>query len=236
MSPELIAPQRFGFKNSRPRKPSDCYALGMVIYETISGNLPFHGHADLTVIMKVLEGEYPPRGTRFTKGLWEMLEQCWASQPNNRPSIEDVLWRLEISSILPEPPFSEMDAGVENDGDDWDSDNSSTGVPDEALASVYSVTFNAADSTQAHNRGTVGRYNGPLPQRIKKALLIGISYDHKKVGMVWGTIPTSIPNVRRIAAFLRGERSLPSTIPSYSCDSLIHSRAPRVYRYRYNDR
>ena len=60
MSPELIAPQRFGFKNSRPTKPSDCYALGMVIYETISGNLPFHEHTDLAVFAKVLEGERPP--------------------------------------------------------------------------------------------------------------------------------------------------------------------------------
>jgi len=90
MSPELIAPERFGFKSSRPTKASNCYALGMVIYETISGNLPFHKHTDLAVAMKVLEGEYPPRGMRFTKGLWRMLEQCWVSQPNNRPSIEDL--------------------------------------------------------------------------------------------------------------------------------------------------
>jgi len=79
MSPELIDPQRFGFKNNRPTKASDCYALGMVVYETISGNLPFHKYADITVAMKVLEGEHPPRGTRFTTGLWKTLEQCWAS-------------------------------------------------------------------------------------------------------------------------------------------------------------
>jgi len=42
MSPELIAPERFGFKISRPTRASDCYALGMVIYETVSGKLPFH--------------------------------------------------------------------------------------------------------------------------------------------------------------------------------------------------
>jgi len=128
MSPELIAPQRFGLNKSRPTKASDCYALGMVIYETISGNLPFHKHADLTVAMKVLEGEYPPRGTRFTRGLWKMLEQCWAPQPNDRPSIEVVCQSLEASSNLSEPPSPEVGAGVEDDSDGWDSENSSLGV------------------------------------------------------------------------------------------------------------
>ena len=60
MSPELIDPQRFGLENSRPTKSSDCYALGMVIYETISGHLPFHKDADMTVFVKVLNGKRPP--------------------------------------------------------------------------------------------------------------------------------------------------------------------------------
>ena len=36
MSPELLDPERFGMpesENNRPTKQSDCYALGMVIYE-----------------------------------------------------------------------------------------------------------------------------------------------------------------------------------------------------------
>jgi len=35
MSPELLDPPRFG-SNGRPTRESDCYALGMVIYE-VSG-------------------------------------------------------------------------------------------------------------------------------------------------------------------------------------------------------
>ena len=36
MSPELLYPERFGIPESegdRPTRQSDCYALGMVIYE-----------------------------------------------------------------------------------------------------------------------------------------------------------------------------------------------------------
>ena len=33
MSPELLDPDQFGIADHRPTKQSDCYALGMVVYE-----------------------------------------------------------------------------------------------------------------------------------------------------------------------------------------------------------
>ncbi|KAF9790630.1 kinase-like domain-containing protein [Thelephora terrestris] len=102
MSPELIYPEEFGFKNSRPTKSSDCYALGMVIYETISGNPPFYECTDSHVALKVVAGEHPPRGVMFTQTLWKILESCWASRPNDRPNIEDILRRLENHCEVPE--------------------------------------------------------------------------------------------------------------------------------------
>ena len=95
MGPELIAPQEFGLKTSRPTKPSDCYSLGMVVYETISGNMPFHEHTDLAVFLKVVRGERPCREAGFPESLWEKLEQCWKPHPDARPSVEDVLRCLE---------------------------------------------------------------------------------------------------------------------------------------------
>ncbi|KAF9789484.1 kinase-like domain-containing protein [Thelephora terrestris] len=118
MSPELIAPQKFGLETSQPTIPSDCYALGMVIYETISGHLPFHQHADLTVFVKVLEGEHPPREAEFTDRLWETLELCWIPEPNLRLDIEDVLRYLEKASQPLEPSYleiEEVDEGFESD-------------------------------------------------------------------------------------------------------------------------
>ena len=38
MSPELINPESCGLKKIRPTKESDCYALGMVVYEVLSGD------------------------------------------------------------------------------------------------------------------------------------------------------------------------------------------------------
>jgi len=148
MSPELISPERFGFENSRPTKASDCYALGMVIYETISGKLPFHRYTYPTVILKVLEGERPPRGAGFAGGLWKMLEQCWASRPKNRPSIEDVLHCLEMpSNLLEPPPPSAVDKG------DWDSESSSSDIQNRTswtTTTKGSTTMSSASGRRAN--------------------------------------------------------------------------------------
>ena len=81
MSPELLDPEPFGLKDGCPTKKSDCYALGMVIYEVLAGRPPFSEYKDTVVIRKVTEGERPgrPRGAQaawFTDGLWGMLELC----------------------------------------------------------------------------------------------------------------------------------------------------------------
>ena len=128
MSPELITPERFGLKDSRPTKPSDCYALGMVIYETISGNMPFHEDTDLSVFVKVMEGKRPHRVGRFAESLWQMLGQCWTPQPSDRPSINDVLQCLEMVSGLPEPLSPGLEEKPEGDGDGWDSGSDSSSV------------------------------------------------------------------------------------------------------------
>ena len=64
MSPELLLdPDRFG-PSPLPTKQSDCYALGMVILEVLSGEAPFKPYMDYVVLQKVLAGERPggPQG------------------------------------------------------------------------------------------------------------------------------------------------------------------------------
>ena len=137
MSPELIDPQRFGIENNRPTKCSDCYALGMVIYETISGHLPFHQHGDLTVFVKVLAGERPLRGAGFTGSMWRMLGLCWSSQPHSRPSIEDILQYLEGGLNLSEPPSPGV---VKESEADWVSTSDSSGLFSYFILSAISLS------------------------------------------------------------------------------------------------
>jgi serine/threonine protein kinase len=100
MSPELLYPEDFGLKDSRRTKRSDCYALGMVIYEVLSGRVPFSPHRSCTIAVRVSRGERPeqPQGAErewFANGVWEVLERCWMPKPNDRLRIRDVLQCLE---------------------------------------------------------------------------------------------------------------------------------------------
>jgi hypothetical protein len=101
MGPELLDPTRFGFEDSRPTKESDCYALGMVILEVLSGQDPFAHDSAIIVMGKVLNGERPerPKEAWFTNDIWGTLGQCWSSQPETRPTIGAVLQCLERVSL-----------------------------------------------------------------------------------------------------------------------------------------
>jgi len=138
MSPELIDPQRFGFANGCPTISSDFYALGMVVYEVISGHKPFHKLTrDVNASAKVLEGDHPPRDADFADILWEMLELCWMTRPSDRPNIEDVLQCLErVSELSRRPPSVDETTTTEEDVDDW---NSTTETSGKILHSILSL-------------------------------------------------------------------------------------------------
>ena len=110
MSPELLDPERFGFADSRPTMESDCYALGVVIYEVLSGQKPFAQCREPAVIRKVIDGERPerPQGAVcawFVDEIWGMVERCWESRPENRPDVGAVLQCLErVSERFRSPP------------------------------------------------------------------------------------------------------------------------------------
>ena len=124
-SPELIDPVRFGLRHSCPTEESDCYALGMVIYQVLSGRMPFFQVRPLEVMYHVVDGRYPGRpqgnvGKLFTDDIWEILELCWKHQPGDRISAKDVLLRLER---IPSP--LRLDGDIETDTCDQSDDASS---------------------------------------------------------------------------------------------------------------
>ena len=106
MSPELFDPE---IQNHRPTQYSDCYALGMVIYEVLSGHVPFRGFPNRVISWKVFRGDRPERpqgagGVWFTDEVWKVLQICWTHQAENRARIEDVLECLEEVSRSWIPP------------------------------------------------------------------------------------------------------------------------------------
>ena len=160
MSPELFYPEKFGLKNSSPTKHSDCYALGMVIYEVLSGRVPFSRHNMCAVVSKVSRGERPgrPRGVEgkwFTDGIWRILERCWTPQPNHRPRIEDILQYLEETSRCwtPVPPRVVADPPTTNPSPRSSSDPNTEGSTEDSETSSLSPVITSEISSFARPFG-----------------------------------------------------------------------------------
>ena len=121
MSPELLDPEGFNLDRSRPTRESDCYALGMLMYEVISEQAPFA--PSKVPVLKILRGDRPerPQGERealFTDDIWSVLELCWKPQPSERISARSALLRLGgiPSPAQPRSP----DSGGDTDMDSFD--------------------------------------------------------------------------------------------------------------------
>ncbi|CUA77044.1 Kelch repeat-containing protein 2 [Saccharomyces cerevisiae S288c] [Rhizoctonia solani] len=78
-------------------RASDIYALGMVIYETISGVIPYAEVNDAEVMLKLVKREVPsrpesylPSGVEHFDNFWTMLTKCWAYDPAERPTAKDI--------------------------------------------------------------------------------------------------------------------------------------------------
>ena len=124
MSPELMDPESYGLKKSYPTAKSDCYALGMVIYEILSERPPYDTVNSFAILRKVLAGERPNKpegeaGKRITDGIWEAVELCWKHEPGERPDAKTVLVAL---GGKPDQP--DASGGVVTDGETDDDDQS----------------------------------------------------------------------------------------------------------------
>lgn len=116
---------------------SDCYALGMLIWEVrglfispsgnprlplvlkiCTGRVPFdHIKRDLAVITCVLRGRRPKRptalvGSAMSDALWAVMERCWSADPKQRPPLSAILTTLDTpeGQTMLSPPTADMES------------------------------------------------------------------------------------------------------------------------------
>ena len=145
MSPELLDPTHSG-SDGRPTRESDCYALGMVIYEVsglyssrlslihpskiLTGLKPFHHMRAFSPVVAVLRGQRPERpldaeSLGFSDTLWGLVQLCWSESSSDRPSAVQLLDHLSTISPAWVPPLV-YPVRATDDSSNTESDSSSS--------------------------------------------------------------------------------------------------------------
>jgi len=131
-APELLDPPVFGFRSCRPSKESDCYSLGMTIYEVrfiyhipqqvvrphplkvLTGKAPFHDVGAGAIVMRIVRGIRPERprlshAIGFTDPVWAIVEECWKEYCPHRPDAPTVARCLATAAAqwTPTPPLDD---------------------------------------------------------------------------------------------------------------------------------
>ncbi|KIK94556.1 hypothetical protein PAXRUDRAFT_827874 [Paxillus rubicundulus Ve08.2h10] len=105
-APELFLEKEEGTPTSRfPSQETDIYSFGSIMFQVLTGKLPFHGIRRIAqIILLVSCGQRPSRelgcdGETIPDVLWDFTERCWQS-PSERPSSEEVVRFIESVSQL----------------------------------------------------------------------------------------------------------------------------------------
>lgn len=87
-APEVVA-------GSRAHPPADMYALGIVLFESLSGRSPFRGGTPSQVLTRHGNcAPVPPPGLPAL--LWPLIEACLAVRPADRPGAPEMAARLSV--------------------------------------------------------------------------------------------------------------------------------------------
>ena len=101
MSPEQCRGEKLGFS-------SDVYALGIVIYELFTGEVPFHGENMMATLFKQIEEPLPvdgPAGARLPRSLVPVLQKALAKTPAERfQSVAELYAALQEAQRQAKPP------------------------------------------------------------------------------------------------------------------------------------
>ncbi len=93
MAPELFTKKpEFTFK-------ADIYSVGMIFWEIVTGKIPWETTEPGVIMAFVMTGQReelpPPSDTPQLKSIAKLIEFCWKQNPEERPTINNVIETIE---------------------------------------------------------------------------------------------------------------------------------------------
>ena len=97
MAPETIKSNKYSIK-------TDVYSFGILMYEVVTDKTPYPAFkngelTDYAFKQKVVEENYRPIfKDPIKKSIKELIESCWSSDPNDRPTFEELFNKLSFNN------------------------------------------------------------------------------------------------------------------------------------------
>jgi len=99
-APEAISSNRFSIK-------SDVWSFGILLTELMTfGRIPYHDMDNQQVIRQIERGYRMPCPEGCPQDLYEIMCECWHSDPSSRPTFDALKWRLEYLFTFDNRKFS----------------------------------------------------------------------------------------------------------------------------------
>ncbi|WP_229069744.1 serine/threonine-protein kinase [Actinoplanes sp. DH11] len=121
-TPHYMAPE--AFHGATPSPATDVYALGVLLYELVTGMPPYRSDS-IPELMRLHVEADPERRPGIPDPLWRIIKMCLAGKPRQRPSAADLVTDLTFlarnladTPALPRPGGPAAGAAVPSDGDD----------------------------------------------------------------------------------------------------------------------
>lgn len=92
-----MAPERFS-KDNTPIKANDIWSLGAMVYEMLTGDVPFSSGTQIEGgILQKTGAEIPDLPASFSPELNQMIQMCLEEDPGNRPTAEQIVDYAQIA-------------------------------------------------------------------------------------------------------------------------------------------
>ncbi|XP_013372154.1 PREDICTED: proto-oncogene tyrosine-protein kinase ROS isoform X1 [Chinchilla lanigera] len=127
---------------------SDVWSFGILIWEILTlGHQPYPAHSNLDVLNYVQAGGRLQPPTNCPDDLWNLMAQCWAQEPDQRPTFHKIQDQLQLFRNFPLNNISqcrgEANASeIVNEGFEDDNDNRSSLNADGVTPIAFMVTRN----------------------------------------------------------------------------------------------
>ncbi|KAK8897116.1 hypothetical protein M9Y10_015050 [Tritrichomonas musculus] len=100
-TPVIMAPEFFEDpQETKDKLELDIYAYGITIYHLISGLEPFASYSLMSLMKAVSNEERPPIPDYVAPHWKELIENCWAQNPTDRPPFTDICDVLESDQFV----------------------------------------------------------------------------------------------------------------------------------------